>query len=128
MNKQDFIEEIAKAVIEIAPAYGINVVSPIVAQACLESAYGTENKAKYHNYFGLKFRAGRLNCHNGTFIDTSKEQNSDGTYSADEVGTYYLIYKVKNLKYGTIFKVQKIRLITFVEESEGTTNEGGSND
>lgn len=81
MTNKEFIEKIAEAVIEIAPLYGICVYSPIIAQACLESGYGTTNKAaKYNNFFGLKFRDGRLNCHNGTFRDTSKEQNEDGTY------------------------------------------------
>lgn len=82
MTKQEFIEKIAKAVQEIAPKYGIEIYSPIIAQACLESAYGTSNKAKYHNYFGLKYREGRVSCHNGTFVDGSAEQNQDGSYVA----------------------------------------------
>lgn len=80
MTKQEFIEKIAKAVQEIGPKYGITIVSPIVAQAILESAWGTSNKAKYHNYFGLKYREGRVSCNNGTFIDGSAEQNEDGSY------------------------------------------------
>lgn len=52
-------------------------------------------------------------------IETNMKMNELGEYYADEVGTYYMIYKVKNFKYGSIFKIQKIRLITFVEESEG---------
>ena len=51
-------------------------------------------------------------------IETNLTKNEDGTFSATEAGTYYIVYKVNNLKYGTIFKVQKIRLITFVEPSE----------
>lgn len=82
MTKQEFIEQIANAVQEIAPKYGIEIYSPIIAQACLESAYGTSNKAKYHNYFGLKYREGRVSCHNGTFVDGSAEQNPDGSYVA----------------------------------------------
>lgn len=56
-------------------------------------------------------------------IETNLTKNEDGTYSANEVGTYYITYKAKNLKYGTIFKVQKIRLLTFVEPSEGGPND-----
>lgn len=41
-------------------------------------------------------------------------------YTSDEVGTYYIEYTVDNLKYGSIFKIKKIRLITFVELSEDT--------
>lgn len=52
-------------------------------------------------------------------IKTNMKKNNDGTFTADEVGTYYMIYTVKNIKYGSIFKIQKIRLITFVEVSEG---------
>ena len=55
MTKNEFIEAIAKYVKQFAPEYGIAVHSPIIAQACLESAW---NKSKlsqqYHNYFGLK--------------------------------------------------------------------------
>ena len=76
-----FIEQIAIYVRKYAPVYGICVHSPIIAQACLESAYGTSHKAQYHNYFGLKYRGDRLNCHNGYFSDTSSEQNEDGTYT-----------------------------------------------
>lgn len=82
MNEQQkkFVEQIAGYVKKIAPEFGIEVVSPIVAQAILESAWGTKNKAKYHNYFGLKYREGRLNCHSGYFNDSSTEQLADGTY------------------------------------------------
>ena len=51
-------------------------------------------------------------------METNLTKNEDGTFSAAEVGTYYITYNVNNLKYGSIFKVQKIRLITFVEPSE----------
>lgn len=51
-------------------------------------------------------------------VETNLTKNEDGTYSAEEIGTYYITYNVNNLKYGSIFKVQKIRLITFVEASE----------
>lgn len=80
MTHEQFIEQIGQAVQRIAPAYGINVCSPIIAQAILESAWGTSTKAQHHNYFGLKYREGRLTCHSGTFVDGSSEQLADGTY------------------------------------------------
>ena len=80
MTKNEFVEAIALAVKKIAPEFGILVYSPVIAQAILESGWGTSNKAKYHNYFGLKYRDGRVDCHIGTFIDESKEQNTDGSY------------------------------------------------
>lgn len=50
-------------------------------------------------------------------IETDLKQHTDGGYYADEVGTYYMIYKVNDIKYGKIFTVQRIRLITFVEST-----------
>ena len=63
-----------------AKQYGFKVASPCIAQACIESAFGTSNKAKHHNYFGLKYRDNRLTCHSGKFSDSSAEQNDDGSY------------------------------------------------
>ena len=80
MTKEQFIEEIARYVIKYAPQFNIKVHSPIIAQAILESSYGTSYKAQFHNYFGLKYRENRVTCHNGTFVDSSKEQGSDGVY------------------------------------------------
>ncbi|MEE0980506.1 MAG: N-acetylmuramoyl-L-alanine amidase [Acutalibacteraceae bacterium] len=79
-KKEQFIEEIAKHVKAHMKCFGIKCASAVIAQACLESAYGTSNKAKKNNFFGLKFREGRLTVHNGTFGDGSKEQLKDGSY------------------------------------------------
>ena len=79
-SQEDFIERIAPLVQKIAQKYGITCPSAVIAQACLESAYGTSNKAKYHNYFGLKYREGRVSCHSGVFTDGSSEQLSNGSY------------------------------------------------
>lgn len=48
-------------------------------------------------------------------IETNLKQYPDGNYYADEVGTYYILYKVDDIKYGKIFTLQRIRLVTFVE-------------
>lgn len=79
-QQEDFIKAIAPYCIKYAKQYGFKVASPAIAQACLESGYGTSSKAKHHNYFGLKYRANRLTVNNGTFIDGSSEQKSDGSY------------------------------------------------
>lgn len=51
----DFIAKIAPIIQKYAKEYGYKVASPIIAQACNESAYGTSTLGyKYHNYFGLK--------------------------------------------------------------------------
>ena len=82
MTHEQFIEHIAPLVQKIAPMYGIQVCSPIIAQACLESAYGTSYKGQppRNNLFGMKYRNGRVTCNSGTFIDNSAEQKTNGTY------------------------------------------------
>ena len=55
MTNNEFIEQITKCVKKYAYLYGIEVHSPIIAQAILESGWGKSGLAsKYHNYFGLK--------------------------------------------------------------------------
>ena len=55
MTNSEFIEQIATYVKKYAYVYGIEVCSPIIAQAILESGWGKSSLAsKYHNYFGLK--------------------------------------------------------------------------
>ena len=84
-QQKDFIEHIAPLVQKYAPQYGILVCSPIIAQACLESAYGTsdkvsKNKEWRHNYFGLKWRNKRCDISNEYFEEVTSEQNPDGSY------------------------------------------------
>lgn len=49
-----FIEQIAPIIQKEAKKRGYLVCSPVIAQACIESAYGLSGLAKYHNYFGMK--------------------------------------------------------------------------
>ena len=49
-----FISEIAPLIQKAAKKNGYQVCSPVIAQACIESAYGLSGLARYHNYFGLK--------------------------------------------------------------------------
>lgn len=50
-----FIEIIGAMIQEEAFNRGYKVCSPIIAQACCESAFGTSSLGyRYHNYFGLK--------------------------------------------------------------------------
>lgn len=54
-SRKQFVIDIANYVRKYAPQYGINVYSPIIAQAIHESGWGESKlSAKYHNYFGLK--------------------------------------------------------------------------
>lgn len=88
MERQEFIKQIAKSVQKYAPQFNVKVCSPIIAQAVLESDCGNSDKGKRNNFFGLKYREGRVNCHNGLFVDVSKEQNADGSYR-DIVDKWY---------------------------------------
>lgn len=52
---KQFIQIIAPIIQEVAKERGYKVCSPIIAQACIESAFGTSKLAsKWHNYFGMK--------------------------------------------------------------------------
>ena len=79
-EQQAFINKIGPLCVKYAKKYGFKVASPAIAQACLESTYGTSPKALHHNYFGLKYRENRLTCNNGFFLDGGSEQNPDGSY------------------------------------------------
>lgn len=82
MTQIDFIKSIASFVQKYSPQYSIKVCSPIIAQAILESASGTSELAvNAHNYFGLKYRAGRCPSSCGIYVKVGSEQNSDGSYS-----------------------------------------------
>ena len=55
MDKEAFIQKVAEKVRKYAPLYGIGVHSPIIAQAIVESGWGSSVLAsRYNNYFGLK--------------------------------------------------------------------------
>lgn len=78
-----FIEQISGFVQKYAPAYGICVCSPIIAQAVLESGSGTSELARNaHNYFGLKYRTGRCPTACGVYNKIGSEQNKDGSYTS----------------------------------------------
>ena len=85
MSNTDFIEKIAGYVRKHAPQYGICVYSPIIAQAVLESAFGTSELAKVHNYFGLKYRKDRCPTASGYYIKVGSEQNANGSYNSSEM-------------------------------------------
>ena len=74
---KSFIAEIAPVIQKYAKARGYKVASPIIAQACCESAFGTSSLGyKYHNYFGMKcggsWKGKSVNM-------TTKEEYSVGT-------------------------------------------------
>lgn len=104
MNKQEFIDTIAKYVIKYAPQYGVCVYSPIIAQACLESGFGTSNKVYCngewrHNYFGLKWRDKRCAISNDYFEEWTAEQNADGSYT-NKVCKFYKFKSIEDCVIG----------------------------
>lgn len=81
-----FIKQIASYISKHAPKYDIRVISPIIAQAVLESASGTSELAKNaNNFFGLKYKAGRCPTAYGTYYKVGSEQNPDGSYSSSSM-------------------------------------------
>lgn len=94
---EEFISQIAPYIIKFAPSYHIAVVSPIIAQAVLESAYGTSELAvNACNYFGLKYRQGRCPTSTGIYEKTGSEQNADGSYTSSAMKWC----KFPNMEYG----------------------------
>ena len=111
MTKQEFIEAIAGYVKKYAPMFDIGVCSPIIAQACLESAYGTSYKAQYNNFFGLKYRKDRVTCNSGVFNDGGSEQNPDGSYSSLSDSTEW--YAFENIEMGGLGYFQFISISNY---------------
>ena len=88
MDKETFIQKVAEKVRKYAPLYGICVYSPIIAQAIIESGWGSSVLAKkYNNYFGLKcgssWKGGSVNM-------TTREEYKPGviTNIRDNFRTY----------------------------------------
>ncbi len=111
MTQQQFIETIAGYVKKYAPMFDIGVCSPIIAQACLESAYGTSYKAQYNNFFGLKYRKDRVTCNSGVFNDGGSEQNPDGSYSSLSDSTKW--YAFENIEMGVLGYFQFISISNY---------------
>lgn len=85
-EQKRFIEEVAILVRKYAPQYGIEVHSPIIAQAILESGWGNSELALCaRNFFGLKYKEGRCPTASGVYYKKGSEQNADGTYSESEM-------------------------------------------
>lgn len=77
MTQSEYVEEVARLVIKHKPDY-IKVVSPIVAQFCLESGYGTSDKVKLgQQYVGLKYRENRCPSGIGWFTANGSEQDAN---------------------------------------------------
>ena len=100
-QQEDFIAKIGPLCQKYAKKYGFKIASAGIAQACLESGYGTgvynDNRNKVinpytgewrHNYFGMKYRPNRINCHCGYFSSSGTEQHADGSYTPTTTDWY----------------------------------------
>lgn len=86
MTHKEFIECIAVYVQKYAPQFNIKVCSPVIAQAILESGWGTSELAvNANNFFGLKYRAGRCPSATGVYRKVGSEQNADGSYTSSSM-------------------------------------------
>lgn len=118
-----FVNEIAPIIQKVAKDRGYPICSTVIAQACIESAYGTSSLGyKYHNYFGMKCGS----AWKGASINMkTKEEYTVGTlttirdnfraYSSMEEGVkgYYDFISVKryaNLKTATTPQMYAERL------------------
>lgn len=81
-QKEQFIVVLAPLVQKYAIQYGYSVVSPIIAQFCKESAFGTSELAKNaNNFVGLKFKPDRCPSAWATpYYKKGTEQLLDGSY------------------------------------------------
>lgn len=52
-------------------------------------------------------------------VETDLSKNENGEYFASAPGDYYISYTVKSLKFGFIYPIQKIRLVSVIGASEG---------
>ena len=82
MSNATFINQISVLVQKYIKIYGYPFASPIIAQACLESGYGTSELAvNANNFFGIKYStAKRVPSSKGYYIKVGSEQNPDGSY------------------------------------------------
>lgn len=77
---KQFIQDIGYIIQEEAKKRGYKVCSPIIAQACCESAFGTSSLGyRWHNYFGMK--AGSRWTGRSVNLST-KEEYTTGTLTA----------------------------------------------
>lgn len=84
MSAASFIGQIGPIVQKYAALYGYRFPSAIIAQACIESAYGTSSLAyRYHNYFGIKWWRG---CGRSAVNLQTKEEYTPGILTSVKSG------------------------------------------
>lgn len=72
---------------------------------------------------GVLIKEFGINISKSAKIQTNLKVDENGNYYQDSEGTFYIAYTVKSLKFGLIYNVQKIRLVTFVEQNDDSQGE-----
>lgn len=80
MTREEYIEKLGAVIVKLADVFDIDFPSAVIAQACLETGFGTSDKVEYNNHFGLKYKEGRVNCNSGYFTGDTHEQIEDGSF------------------------------------------------
>ena len=84
MSAASFIGQIGPIVQKYAALYGYRFPSAIIAQACIESGYGTSSLAyRWHNYFGIKWWR---NCGRSAVNLSTKEEYTPGVLTSITAG------------------------------------------
>lgn len=84
MSAATFIAQIGPIVQKYCREYGYKYPSAIIAQACIESGYGTSSLAyKWHNYFGIKWWK---NCGRTAVNLSTKEEYTPGVLTSITAG------------------------------------------
>lgn len=97
----------------------------IIGQDELTLTLPSDQTLTSENYYidqGVKIISFGRDVSSKVVVETNLTKTEDGKYTADEIGTYYIKYSVDDIKYGKIFTIERIRLITFVEPSETDVN------
>lgn len=100
MSNKEFIEKIAPLVQEVfCDCRGVNP-SVVIAQAILESGYGTSKLSKYNNIFGLNnYNDGYLVNAGYVLIEVPQEKNGKLYYNYERMATFVnLMDCIKSLK------------------------------
>lgn len=100
MTNKEFIEKIAPMVQEVfCDCRGVNP-SVVIAQAILESGYGTSKLSKYNNIFGLNnYNDGYLVNAGYVLIEVPQEKNGKLYYNYERMATFdNLMDCIKSLK------------------------------
>ena len=68
---------------------------------------------------GVDIREFGINISDKALIETDLEKDENGNYYAETAGDYYISYTVKSLKFGLVYPIRKIRLVSVIGSSEG---------